>query len=409
MTTEDSSVRIETLPNGLTILGEPTSAHQSAAVGFFVRTGARDETAAEAGVSHFLEHMMFKGTATRSSLDITFQMGNIGAQANAFTSEESTVYYSAIIPEHFSQIQEIVSDMLRPSLDPKEFDTEKNVILEEIALYKDRPQYYLYERAVADYFAGHSAGNSVLGSHESISALSRDQMAAYFTRRYSPSNMVLVATGRFDWKTFRQAAEKLCGGWSDHPAPREHRPHTQILKRTDFHKSNLNQCHLLYLGPGCSAQDQERFALTVLTSILGDSSGSRMYWALVDTGIAECASADLEDRDAVGCVSAYAASAPEKIDQVAQRMEEILATPLEFSDADLERAKAKITTKIMLNGELPMGRLMSLGLEWNLRRTPHSLRREIASFREVNRKAIEAALEKFPIGKLSLYRLLPGG
>jgi predicted Zn-dependent peptidase len=171
------------LSNGLTVVGEPNPANVSAAIGFFVRTGSRDENEQESGVSHFLEHMMFKGTATRSAEDITFQLGNIGAQANAFTSEENTVYYGAVIPEHLPAMQELLSDMLRPAIDPDEFSTEKNVILEEIALYQDRPTHVLFEKAYRTFYGTHPVGNSVLGSTDSISALTYEQMRGYFERR----------------------------------------------------------------------------------------------------------------------------------------------------------------------------------------------------------------------------------
>jgi len=112
----ESPFLFHTLPNGLQIIGQPTHTRKSAAVGFFVKTGSRDETAPESGVSHFLEHMLFKGTPKRSALELTFDMGNIGAQANAFTSEENTVYYGAVLPEYVSSLQEILSDMMRPAL-----------------------------------------------------------------------------------------------------------------------------------------------------------------------------------------------------------------------------------------------------------------------------------------------------
>lgn len=159
------------LSNGLTLLGESNPSNVSAAIGFFVKTGARDETPAESGLSHFLEHMMFKGTPTRSALQINLDLGNLGAQANAFTSEENTVYYAAVIPERFAEMQDLLTDMLRPSLDRGEFDMEKKVILEEIALYQDRPHFYLFENAFKDYFGDHPAGNSVLGSHASVLSL----------------------------------------------------------------------------------------------------------------------------------------------------------------------------------------------------------------------------------------------
>src|SRR3990167_4020837 len=140
-----------TLSNGLKLIGERNSASKSAAIGFFVKTGARDETSQESGVSHFLEHMMFKGTARRNALQIALELGNLAAKANAYTSEECTVFFSAVLPEYLPAMTDLLCDMLRSSIDPKEFEVEKKVILEEIALYKDRPAYYLFERAFREY------------------------------------------------------------------------------------------------------------------------------------------------------------------------------------------------------------------------------------------------------------------
>jgi len=216
-----AKVHREELSNGLTVIAEHNSAAASASIGFFTRTGARDESAAESGISHFLEHMMFKGTPKRSALDINLELGNLGAQANAFTSEENTVYYATVIPEKFSAMQELLTDMLRPALDPAEFDMEKKVILEEIALYRDRPHFYLFENSIKDYFGEHPAGNSVLGSHESVSAITREQMKDYFDRRYTPPNMILAATGNFDLDRFLTDARGLCGGWTNHKVTRD--------------------------------------------------------------------------------------------------------------------------------------------------------------------------------------------
>src|SRR3712207_2686698 len=165
-----------TLANGLEIVGEHNPAAKSMALGFFTRTGSRDETPEVSGVSHFLEHMMFKGSERRSAEDVDREFDEMGARYNAFTSEENTVYFGAVLPEFQSRLVDLLADMLRPSLRQDDFDTEKKVILEEIAMYKDRPHFTVYELARATYHHGHPLGNSVLGSTESIGALDRDQM-----------------------------------------------------------------------------------------------------------------------------------------------------------------------------------------------------------------------------------------
>lgn len=395
------------LSNGLTVLGEPNPANASAALGFFVRTGARDESAPESGVSHFLEHMLFKGTPTRSAIDINLELGNLGAQANAFTSEENTVYYSAIIPENFRAMQELLSDMMRPLLDPQEFDMEKKVILEEIALYQDRPHFYLFENAFKDFFSTHPAGNSVLGTHDSVSGISRDAMKDYFERRYAPSNIVLAATGNFSWDQFVQDAERLCGSWKDFPVSRETPRYAGKQGGRIFSRKNLSHSHAVLIAEGASAQDEERYPLAVLANILGDSSGSRLYWELVDKGLADSASVDSDERDGAGCFSAYVSTSPERLDEVLAISRRVLAEPLEFSAADLERAKAKIVSRIVLDGELPMGRLMSLGMEWTYRKTVTPLSEVVARVERISRSDIETALEKFPLTRWAEYRLLP--
>src|SRR5215475_7785718 len=167
-----------TLPNGLQVIGEISPSARSVALGFFVRTGSRDETPEVAGVSHFLEHMVFKGTPHRSAFDVNRDFDRIGADYNAFTSEENTVFHAAILPEYLPQAVDILADILRPSLRNEDFDTEKQVILEEIGMYEDQPTWAAYDNAKRIYFADHPLGNSILGTPASIKALKRDQMHA---------------------------------------------------------------------------------------------------------------------------------------------------------------------------------------------------------------------------------------
>jgi len=395
------------LSNGLTIIGESNSANVSSSIGFFVKTGARDETAVESGISHFLEHMMFKGTPRRSAIDINLALGNLGAQANAFTSEENTVYYAAVIPERFAEMQELLSDMLRPLLDPREFDTEKKVILEEIALYQDRPHFFLFENAFKDYFGEHPAGNSVLGSQSSVSALTHEQMRDYFTRCYAPANMVLVATGNFSWDSFVADAERYCGKWTGERPERTCSRYHGAAKKKTLTKANLNQAHAVLIAEGVSAQDTERYPMALLATMMGDSTGSRMYWDLINTGLAESAGVDSDERDGAGCFSAYVSTSPEQLEQVLSITREILRSPLVFSDQDLDRAKAKVTSRVVLDGELPMGRLMALGLEWSYRKESTPLSTIIEKVRAVSRTDIERALERFSLSTLSEYTLVP--
>ncbi|MCB0334327.1 MAG: insulinase family protein [Bdellovibrionales bacterium] len=393
------------LPNGLQVLGETSGENKSCAIGFFVNTGSRDETPSEAGLSHFLEHMMFKGTKNRSALDVTYELGNIGAQANAYTSDENTVYYAAVIPEYFTQMGDLLSDMLRPSLEAEEFNTEKNVILEEIALYQDRPHFYLFENALEHFFSSHPSGNSVLGTTASVSALTRDQMVDYFDRRYSPSNMTLVATGNYDWDLFVEQAHRCCGEWVNTPATRQVERFVPTTRSKRFTKSNITQSHVVLICDGASAQDDCRYEHTVLSMILGDVTGSRLYWSLVDTGIAESAGADNDSKDGTGCFMAYASCQPEDLEQVVDVLRQTLEAPLDFTEKDLEQAKNKLLSRMVLEGEMPIGRLMSLGLEWGYRQCLHSLQPEIERVKEVTMQSVRDALDQRPLSGVCEYTL----
>src|SRR6478735_2093622 len=184
------------LSNGLDVIAEVNPDSHSFAAGLFVKTGARDETPAIHGVSHFLEHMMFKGSQKYTWEDVNRIFDEIGARYNAFTTQEMTAYYANVLPEFTDRAIEHLAHLLRPAIRPSDFETEKKVILEEIAMYLDDPGHRLYEKLMEIHFANHPLAMSVLGSPESIQKLTRDQMADYFQKRYGPGNMILSVTGR---------------------------------------------------------------------------------------------------------------------------------------------------------------------------------------------------------------------
>ena len=395
------------LPNGLTVIGEQQPNAVSTAIGFFVKTGARDETPEVSGVSHFLEHMMFKGTAKRNALEITYEMGAIGAQSNAFTSEENTVYYTQVLPEYFLTALELLSDMMRSSLDPVEFDVEKKVILEEIALYQDRPTFVLFESAMRTFFANHAAGNSVLGSIESITNLTQPQMREYFDRRYSPTNVVLAVAGNFDWQEVLDNVGKFCGHWTGPEAGRDVQKHSPIISSKVLTKDELHRAHMCVVAPGPSATDPARFPASVLACILGDSQGSRVYWELIDKGLVDSASIEVDDMDGAGMVYGFVSSSVEQIDEVGSILTSILKTPANFSDADLERAITKIGTRLVIQGESSMRRLMTIGLDWVYRKQYVTLEDNLRRVQAVTRKSIQELLEQYTFEPTCTVKLVP--
>src|SRR5262245_21243023 len=235
-----------TLPNRLTLVGETNPAARSVALGFFVKTGSRDETGDVSGVTHFLEHMVFKGTPRRTFLDVNADFDRIGAQYNAFTSEENTVFHAAVLPEYLPQAFDILADILRPSLREDDFEMEKKVIVEEIGMYEDQPMWSAYDHAKRIYFADHPLGNSILGSPASVTGLNRDQMHEYFQRRYVPGNIAVAAAGNFKWDDLVKLAEKHCEQWDKgsegHPVLRETRGSSKFAV---LNKDKVTQEHVI--------------------------------------------------------------------------------------------------------------------------------------------------------------------
>ncbi len=277
------------LPNGLEIVAECNPRAYATALGFFVDTGSRDELPELSGVSHFLEHMVFKGTPRRTADDVNRELDELGSHSNAYTSEEHTVYYATVLPEYQTEALDLLADIMRPSLRQDDFDTEKQVILEEILKYEDQPPFGAHEKCMAAFFQDHPLGNSILGTTASVSQLTSDAMRTYFNRRYSPGNLKLVASGRVDFEALVSAVRERCDWWEPVPSRRVLAPADIHEGRQFFTKEMATQQYAVQITRGPAADDPDRHAARILATIVGDDSGSRLYWELVDTGLAEYA------------------------------------------------------------------------------------------------------------------------
>ncbi|MFM7520024.1 MAG: M16 family metallopeptidase [Planctomycetota bacterium] len=362
--------RHERLPNGLEIVAEVTDDALSTSVGFFVKTGARAETDATWGVSHFLEHMVFKGTTELSADEINRRFDWMGASANAFTSEEDTVYHAAVLPAQQHEATALLAAMMRPALRAEDFATEKLVILEEIRMYDDQPPFGADERCRAAFFAEHPLGRSVLGTVESIESLPVEAMREYHVRRYAPGNIVLAATGAVDFTALVETARRHCGEWEALPSSardtwRAGRGPTGDVRETIVRPA-ATLAYGVRMSAGPAGDDPERFAAKLLATVLGDDSGSRLYWALVDPGTAEQASCHHQDfRDAglfATQLACEAGDAPALLDEVTGIYAEAARSGI--TAAELEQAHNKLAGRVVLVGERPRRRLFSVGLEW---------------------------------------------
>lgn len=405
------SIRFQhaTLDSGMTIIAETDPQAHSAAAGFFVKAGARDEATKIMGVSHFLEHMMFKGTEELSTEDINQGFDNLGASNNAYTSREMTCFYAHVIPENIKDATELLSRMMRPALRTEEFDTEKQVILEEIAMYQDNPFWVLYEETIARHYGSHGLSHRVLGTKESVSAMSRDEMAQYFNERYAADKTVVALAGNLDFDKSVAQIDTLCKGWQRSVGSRN----TTIPKvgpsAFTMKDARVNRGYMIGVAQAPAANDDQRYAAALLAQMLGGVDNSKLHWALIETGIAEEAQAGYDGLDGTGDYFVYASGDPEKLDDIWEVMSnEIRSLKDTITQEDLAGLRSKMATGATIGSERPGDRMQRLGRLWTMTGEYLPLEAELAKIESVTINDLKAVCDAYPIDRCTLGRLIPG-
>ena len=400
-----------TLENGLTIIAEIDPDAHSAAGGFFVRTGARDETPELMGVSHFLEHMMFKGTDRRSADDINREFDEIGAKYNAYTSSEMTVFHGQTLPELFPRCLDLLSDMMRPALRDDDFNQERHVILEEIAMYKDNPFWVLYDEMNPRRYPDHPLGHLVLGTNDTITAMQRDQMRTYFDDRYSADNTVVSLAGRLDFEAAVKQIADLCGSWQNTGADRDTAEPAAPADTFELTSDRVSRGYTLSMSPAPAYADPRRHAAGLLAQALGGGGGnSRLHWALIEPGLADECEASYDPHDGGGNWFVYACCDPAKLAEVEGILDTEIAGLLDnVTDDDLARLRSKALTAATLAGERPGGRMQRLGRLWTYLGTRISLEDDLAALDAVTLDDVRAVYEAFPFAPRVTGRLMPQG
>ncbi len=365
-----------TLANGLRIAAEIDPRGYSASFGYFVRTGSRDECDLESGCSHFLEHMLFKGTPSRSAKDVNRELDELGGNSNAFTSEEQTVYYATVLPKYQHRIVDLLSDLLRPSLRQDDFDTERQVILEEIAKYEDQPPFGAFERVMERYFGPRGIGRRILGTNESITTMQRQTMYDYFSRRYRPENIVLAAAGNVDFDSLVADAQRLTADLGNLVAaappaadPLDELP-VGISTDATLVSPDASQAYLVRVVGGPGVNDSDRYAARLLAAILGDDSGSRLFWDLIDTGRAESCSMWLHEFMDTGVLFTMLVCAPDDLASnrrlIDQAIERLLGDGV--TSDELAQAQNKAIAGSIMANERPSNRMFDVGANWQFRK-----------------------------------------
>jgi predicted Zn-dependent peptidase len=398
-----------TLKNGLEVVAELNDTAHSVAAGFFVKAGSRDESPDVSGVSHFLEHMTFKGTPTRDALAVNRDFDKVGAKHNAQTSEEDTFYHVTCLPEYLPESFDVLADILRPTLRVDDFETEKKVIIEEIRMYLDNPMSVAYEAAKAEHFAEHPLGQSILGTIDSITALTAEQMGRYFRSKYSPANIVLAFAGKSDWDRLVDLAERRCGGWEGAPSARIATPvrgsrgFKAVLRAEDLQQTVVG------VSDGPPLESEDRYAAHLLATILGDHTGSRLYWALIDPGHADGADLTYQDYNQAGAFFSFLSCEPDAVRDNLARLADVYREVMAEgpTDAELDQAKNKVLARSVLRSERPMGRLGALGFNWMYRRRYLSVADELDAFSRVSLDDLRRVLKDWPLWPMTTVSVGP--
>ncbi len=389
------------LSNGLQIVGQPMPDFESVAVSYHVSTGSHDEKDPSiAGVSHFLEHMVFKGTKTLDWQEITLDFNKIGAELNAFTSHESTVYYARVLGEYLDRAVALLSDMMYPRLAESDFETEKEVIVNEIARSEDQPYNVTYRRLMQTYFGDHPLGHDVLGSRESIRGMHVQQMRDYWQRRYAANNLILAVAGKFDWNHIIELAEKHCSDWRTGDVGRDvsHYEPARSINNVMVDKK-LKQQIMIIAMPAVDVKDPDYYAAVLAGSILGDGDGSRLFWNVYQKGLAESASAGIWAMEGTGIMLMEANSTPEEAPRVLKLLREELDSLLNdgVHEDELRRAKDKLISNMVLSSESTFSRMRSLANDWVTEGRLISVEEEMARVEKVTSEDVMRALHRFPM------------
>jgi predicted Zn-dependent peptidase len=348
------------LPSGLRVLTEAIPAMRSVSFGVWVAVGSRDETPALSGVSHFLEHLLFKGTRKRTALDISAEIEAVGGETNAFTTKEYTCYYARVLDADLPLAIDVVCDLVADSvLAEADVETERGVILEEIAMHDDEPGDEVHDQFARAVYLDHPLGRLISGTEETISPMARPQIEAFYRQRYVAPSIVVAAAGNLDHdrvvEMVRQAfaGTGLDGSGAD-PAP--HRPAEPAVPvhtgRTSVTPKDTEQAHLVLGGAALGRIDQRRFALGVLNNVLGGGMSSRLFQEIREKrGLAYSVYSYTSQYADTGLFAVYAGCAPGKVDEVLELTRAGLAAVAErgVTEAELARGKG------MLKGSLVLG------------------------------------------------------
>ncbi|MCP4249113.1 MAG: insulinase family protein [bacterium] len=398
MSDNGNTFHLHHLPNGLRVAIERMPQVRSAAAGFLARTGARDETPELAGVSHFLEHMCFKGTPRRNWEQINTAFDQMAVDYNAYTSEERTFYYGWVRTADIGNQIELLADMMRSLIPADEFDMEKKVVLDEIARSNDQNMHVAYDFLHEQLFGGHPLSWPVLGFERTVGALTRDQMHDYFRRRYAPNNLLLLVAGNVDPVEIIAMAEQHCRPWDPAPDPPPRTAPPMRTGRAVRQVERFNQQIVALAYPAPSADDPLNETAGAAATILGGAN-SRFFWNIVQTGLSPDASCYRVPYCDCGLTLLWGQTDPQRAEELAEAMqtEARRMRTKGVDEHEVQRVKNKRRTGLALEAEAPYHRLVQIMDDVDLRGQPRTVQERLAAVDAISAMGIAEYFEQYPI------------
>jgi predicted Zn-dependent peptidase len=361
---EVRNIRRQVLPNGLTIITEQMQHIRSASIGIWLQTGSRDEDAEWNGISHFIEHMVFKGTTHRTAEEIARQVDSLGGNMDAFTAKECICFNVKVLDEHVPIALEILSDLvLNPVFDAADIARERGVILEEIKMDEDNPDYLVHEIFTQNFWKDHPLGKPILGTKETVKRFERQPVLDAYAHRFAPGNIIVSAAGNLDHENFVALVTKHF----EHMKPSKngfHSPAPKIVSRIVLrNKKALEQVQLCLGVPSHPIAHEKRHAGYILNTLLGGGMSSRLFQNIRERqGLAYSIYSDLNPYRDTGCLAVYAgtslASAAKVVQSVVEEFRKLKADPV--PDEELRRSKAQLKGSLMLSLESSTARMSNL-------------------------------------------------
>ncbi len=354
-----------TLSNGLRIIGEFIPHYRSVSVGLWVESGSQYETPRENGISHFIEHMLFKGTESRTARDIAEEMDAVGGQLNAFTSKECTCFYAKVVDEHLALAMDVISDLvLHSKLDEDDIAREKGVVIEEINMAEDSPEDLAFELLMLAHYGDQPVSRPILGTVDTVSAFTQADIRDYMKRMYCPERSVLALAGNFKWENVIEQAEKLYGEWEKSGVNKPETGTVAVAPTKLIRKKDIEQTHICIGFPSAKIGSKDIYPLALMNSVYGGAMSSRLFQTIrEERGMAYTVYSYPNSYTDTGMLAVYAGTSPEHADEVVKLILKETENLREngLTEKEFTQARDQLLASFILGLESTSSRMNSIG------------------------------------------------